>query len=189
MSPRIVPMLNALSECDTVGEIIIVDNNKDSKPELPDSKKIKVLEQEENIYVNPAWNLAVSVADYPVCFLMNDDITFDVSLLEDMCEGLTDFDVIGLHYTSYKDPRNSQIFVGHNIGRGWGCLMCFETKMWIDIPEQMKIWSGDQWIAKMIGNPGSISFPVQTEMSTTSNRPEMMAIKLKDQAYWQNHVK
>jgi len=46
-----------------INEIIIINNDPSYKiPTYFKHNKIKILTQKENIFVNPAWNLGVSVA-------------------------------------------------------------------------------------------------------------------------------
>jgi hypothetical protein len=74
---------------------------------------------------------------------------------------------------------------------GWGCLIILEKKNWIPIPENIKIWCGDDFI---FHNP-SIQcynlegFPIQTEMSTTSDEVTFNEVKRQDQInfyQWKN---
>ena len=60
-SMRLLGMLHRLYNSDDVDEIILIDNDKDSRFSF-ENKKIKILEQDENIFVNPAWNLGVKEA-------------------------------------------------------------------------------------------------------------------------------
>ena len=78
-SPLTIPLLASLSESPHVQEIIIIDNSPVDKPpfQLP---KIKILEQAENIYVNPAWNLGVQYTRYDLICLCNDDVAFNPSI-------------------------------------------------------------------------------------------------------------
>ena len=57
-----------------IDEIIIIDNNPQSRPLLPTNEKLIVLTRNINIYVNPAWNWGVSVAKNENIILINDDI-------------------------------------------------------------------------------------------------------------------
>ena len=58
-----------------VREVIIINN---APQELViESAKVSVLDQPENIYVNPAWNLGVSRASGEYIAIINDDLLFD----------------------------------------------------------------------------------------------------------------
>lgn len=190
-SKRAPGLISDLCSCGMVREVIVIDNDVKSRPEIEDSDKILFLDQDENIYVNPAWNLGVSKSSSPVCMILNDDITFDVDHIASFYRGLSMYNVVGVHPKSYDvdSARHGVITPGHHIGKGWGCAICFETKEWVDIPDQMKIWRGDMWVQKQLGNPGSVELPIETEMSTTSNMPEMSEIKMQDLIYWKANVR
>ena len=53
-----------LVELTVIGEIIIINNNVDKTPkhDVLSHQKVHVYNQKENILVNPAWNLGVSLA-------------------------------------------------------------------------------------------------------------------------------
>ena len=185
-SHRTVPMLEKLCYDRYVTEIIIIDNNKSVRPEIPHSSKIKLLEQEENIYCNPAWNLGVANCKNSICVLLNDDVTFDTKFLKVMADGLEHYGVIGVHHDSYgslyqgreiKEEEEGELEYDGGPPRGWGCVLCFKTKDYVDIPSEFKVWVGDDWIERAIGNVCSIRMNVQTEMSTTSDMPELEKMK------------
>ena len=70
-----------------------------------------------------------------------------------------------------------------NIQRyGWGCFIIFDKKYWIDIPDNIKIWFGDDFVR--ILNKSQISyltnFKIDTEMSTTSDEVRWNETKMLD---------
>lgn len=184
-STRIVEMLRRLSKCKRVSEIIIVDNDRQNRLDIEITDKMVILEQEKNIFVNPAWNLAVSHAKEDYICIMNDDITFKViEAFDTVSSVINSCRCIGLHANSFKNPKEVEISKGHHIGRGWGCCMFMTKEGWVDIPEEVKIWYGDTWIAKKYDPVWSISFNVLTEMSTTSSAKDMNDIVKKDMEIW-----
>ena len=48
--------IKAVAELDDIKEVIIIDNNREKRKNITDTK-IKIMRQDENIFVNPAWNL------------------------------------------------------------------------------------------------------------------------------------
>ena len=58
-SHRTIALLESLDKTHEVSEIIIVDNNVSSRPNGLKSHKFIFLNQQTNIFVNPAWNLGV----------------------------------------------------------------------------------------------------------------------------------
>jgi hypothetical protein len=64
-------------------------------------------------------------------------------------------------------------------------------KYWIDIPENIKIWYGDNFIKDVNPAPKGIlrNFKVETEMSTTSDEKEWDEVKKKDYEYFINYLR
>lgn len=65
-----------------VGEVFIIDNNPDEKPDLKifNHPNITMHTFGKNVYVNPAWNYAVPRAKYDRICLYGDDLIFDLKL-------------------------------------------------------------------------------------------------------------
>ena len=53
-------LLLELDGDDSVGEILVIDNS--CKGFKTDLKKVKVFAQNENLFVNPAWNLGIKLS-------------------------------------------------------------------------------------------------------------------------------
>jgi hypothetical protein len=64
-------------------------------------------------------------------------------------------------------------------------------KHWINIPENIKIWYGDNFIKDRNPAPKGIlrNFKVETEMSTTSDEKEWDAVKKQDYEYFINYLR
>lgn len=77
-SELIWKLLDDLNNCPAVGEILVIDNSGRFKSDL---EKVKRVEVPENIFVNPAWNLGVSLAQFENICLCNDDVNFDCRVL------------------------------------------------------------------------------------------------------------
>ena len=66
---RLYQTLKELSECDVVGEIIVIDNTDNLIPfELP---KLKYICEGRNTYVNSAWNKGVDISSFDKLCIMN----------------------------------------------------------------------------------------------------------------------
>jgi len=170
-SNRIIDMLNQLQSCDLVEDIIIIDNDYKNKLDVNLGFKVKYLKQEENIFVNPAWNLGVSEASSNIVCLLNDDVSFNVnSLFSQIYKCFDRFKCIGINSKSYRlehGPHDIAITPGHHIKQGWGCCIFVDRSMWVNIPNELKIFYGDNWIIKHY-QPWSFTFPLKTELATTS---------------------
>ena len=63
-SELIHQMLPLYDRSEYVGEVIIIDNDPSKMPDLSQFEKVRHYAMKENIYVNPAWNLGVSLANH-----------------------------------------------------------------------------------------------------------------------------
>lgn len=158
---RLYKTLVELSMLEVVGEIILIDNTKNTKKIKLD--KLVHLCQGENIYVNEAWNLGVSVSKYQKICLLNDDIWFDwnfFNLIEPQIN--SDKGFIGMHPDNYQDWQDTDIFYDGGFrfispkldGKtkngerpiNWGTCIFFDKSNWDQIPNNLKIWAGDDWL-------------------------------------------
>jgi hypothetical protein len=193
-SNRIFGMLDLYLESDSIGEIILIDNNRkyfDYFTEIP--HKITLIHPYENIYVNPAWNLGIGISKFENICLINDDITFDVRIFELFIkEDVLINGIIGLSETSFELKEGDNIILdqwqtGMN-DWGWGCMIFLKKSMWVEIPNNIKVWYGDNFIKDRNPNPKWIlkGLKVETEMSTTSDLDEFNKIKQQDRINYLN---
>jgi hypothetical protein len=188
-STRLLGMLDHYLQSEFVGEIIIIDNSKgyfNHFSEVP--HKITLIQPDDNIYVNPAWNLGIGISKFENICLLNDDITFDVKIFELFSkEDVLTNGIIGLSQSSYELSDNNDIAIDEwirgNSYWGWGCMIFLKREMWIEIPNDIKIWYGDNFIQDINPNPKWVlrGLKVQTEMSTTSDLIEFDNVKKQDQ--------
>lgn len=188
-SNRTEKLLKDLNECELIDEIVIIDNNPKHKIQLNNLEKIKIITTKENIYVNPAWNLGVKNSKNNLICLCNDDINFDVNDVFNFIHKNTEnLGCIGVHPNSYKTKNElNKLSEGyHTGGGGWGCLIFCKKENWIEIPNNLKIGYGDDWIA--ITNKPHYSLTTKeniiTEMSTTSSKKEFNLIVRSDIKIW-----
>jgi len=98
---RMLPMLD---KHPLVGEIILIDNKKEDANHdlLASLTKLNYLPQEQNIFVNPAWNLGVQLAKYDKLFILNDDCLINLTTLPLIYENITtDIGMLGYSALSY----------------------------------------------------------------------------------------
>jgi glycosyltransferase involved in cell wall biosynthesis len=195
-SERIHPLLKSLQDSEGVGEIIIVDNGRKYDSYYKDMKKVRVLRPHLNIYVNPAWNYGVEYSKNNSIALVNDDISFDTKIFERFTEDeLKSKGFIGMSSENYGEGveynPTLEPWKGEVVLNGWGCLIMFHKEHWKPIPEQLKIWYGDNYIREINPAPSHIlkGLPIQTEMSTTSNDVQWNPIKEGEAQYWIDNFK
>lgn len=119
---------------------------------------------QKNIYVNPAWNLGVSHTKTPYVVILNDDFFTDLgvpSLIQVHSKHeQKEVGLYGMHqecYANFYGKNNihemedfsEQIkIVQGGFSMGWGCCIILPTKYYPNIPHQLKIWFGDNYLLR-----------------------------------------
>jgi len=194
-SPYTETLLERFCYSDYVGEVILIDNAPSKTIDLP---KLVHIKEKENTFVNPAWNKGVSISKYDYITISNDDILFDVDeyyyyfqqLLN--LNKLQDLGFIGSHSENYKiENSTSPAFINYdrNFGYGWGCLFSFHKSVWRPIPNQLKIWYGDNWIGAYSKTLQLKGMKIVTEMSTSSDLEELRKVRDNDTIEWHKIIK
>lgn len=144
-----------------VGEFIVVDNAKEfchaGAKKILEHSKIVYLPQKKNIYVNPAWNLAMKKAKHEKILLLSDDVAFHPDLLRKLDPFLTEkIGIVGPHPSTINLPldqgiiRNKDPVLTPALGAipmvGFGMAMFFHRAAYDPIPDQLKIFFGDNWL-------------------------------------------
>jgi hypothetical protein len=195
-SNRTKKLLSDLNECEYVDEIIVIDN---TLTYISDTQigKMRIVSFGENIFVNPAWNWGIHNAKNESIALINDDINFNPNIFEVITgDILNQFGIIGMGEGNYKslnidsDPILEVWQPGVN-DWGWGCFIMLNKKDWIDIPNDIKIWYGDNIIKDINPKPKAVlrNFRVDTEMSTTSDEPMWDERKKEDYNNFINYLR
>lgn len=175
----IFEMLQKYYECDNIGEVVLINNAKDKTPNFPKNKKLLYIEPHENIFVNPAWNMGVRVARYINVIVSNDDIIYDVNFFTNV---LNEFDkrvkpfvelgLIGMDFENYdlKENKEEVDLTRLKGNPAWACLFAFDKRNYIQIPEQLKIYYGDDFL-KIVCKPvyEFSGLKVKTKMSVSAN--------------------
>jgi hypothetical protein len=170
-----------LQGCEYVGEIIVIDN---SGLYVPIYDKEIVYKPGRNIYVNPAWNLGVTMATFENVCICNDDVNFDTSVFEFMatrCQG-----VIGMDTDNYYNSGVLQISSITERNWGWGCVIFTTRSDYKMIPEQLLIACGDDYLIKHTKSYKLSGLRVITKVSTTSLSPEFLPIQARDKQIFDN---
>jgi len=196
-SNRTKKLLVDLQECEYVDEIIVIDNSYDGYQDTV-VEKIRFVSFGGNIYVNPAWNLGVKHAKNNCIALLNDDINFNTNIFELITEQvLINYGIIGMGEGNYKGVIDEEKGPYIDVWKsgindwGWGCFIMLHKKYWLDIPENIKIWYGDNFIKDVnLAPKGCLrNFRIETEMSTTSDEKEWDETKKKDYEYFINYLR
>jgi hypothetical protein len=197
-SNRIGKLLFDLIKCEFVDEIILIDNGNKFFEYFEALDKVKLVQVEENIYVNPAWNLGIKIAENNLIALLNDDINFNPNIFGAIDENLLNqFGIIGMGEGNYKEPIDEETGPYLDVWQpgvndwGWGCFIMLNRKNWIDIPDNIKIWYGDNFIKDVNPSPKAClrNFKVETEMSTTSDEPVWDERKKEDYNNFINYLR
>ena len=143
-------------DCDNlVNEIIVIDNSL--KGLEHNSKKLRVIIPSENLFVNPSWNLGVKEANNDIIALLNDDMAIPNDFCSDVVSKLTpDMGIIGMKkefvhniHQIEKNPVKAQNLYLEKISYrcdSFGIAMFFYKKNYVEIPNEIKIYCGDDWI-------------------------------------------
>ncbi len=158
----LINLLATLNQDESVSEIIVIDNSKQGINF--DSHKLRIMTPEENIFVNPAWNLGVKEAKNDIIALINDDITIPENFCKDIVEKLTpDMGIVGYN-GDYVEITNEDNFTVNKSDLWfekinarpdqWGVAMfCYKTS-YFEIPDDLKVLYGDDYLLFKNKNAG-----------------------------------
>ena len=145
-----------LARVPSVGEIIIINNAKEKTPNntVFYNPKVKRHDFPGNTFVNPAWNFGVQVSQFNKVCIMNDDIIVDLKLFDRVDAWLTEeIGVLGI--CPGKEGTGQPPFVNgtidfvrwdnHNL-YGFGGLFFTHKNNWVNIPDELKVMFGDNWV-------------------------------------------
>lgn len=184
-SDKIYNLLNNLNNVESVGEIILIDNNKQFHNNFKESlSKLLLIQPKENLYVNPSWNLGIKVSNNDLICVCNDDIDFNTNIFQYILENKETLGIVGQCEENYKNDFSDPYELEETNTRfwGWGCLFFINKKDWIEIPDQLKIWCGDDFIFHKNNTKKYIikNFSIKTNMSTSSDSQEFESVRNND---------
>ena len=198
-------LVNVLVEDESVGEIIIIDNAPTDF--CYTDEKVCTLKQSENLYVNPSWNLGIEESDYDKFIILNDDIIIPYNFVYELESSLTeDRGIVGV---DYKAVIATDGFMDENItfldrkitlksirmrDWGFGIVIAGNKKSYHEIPENIRIWHGDDYLVQLNNERTKTSYvidnvPIFTKMSATSDLAEFEEIKDIDILMYDRFVK
>ena len=147
-------LILALEKDPIVEEIIVIDNSL--KGLEIDSLKLRVITPAENLFVNPSWNLGVKEAKNDIVALLNDDIIICDNFCSKIASKLKpEMGAVG-YYEDFVEitqemqdqPEESEIEFKEIIGRPdqWGIAIFLYKSSYYEIPNDLKILFGDDWL-------------------------------------------
>lgn len=149
---------------DVVKEVLIIDNSL--KGYSFENEKVRVIIPKENLFVNPSWNLGVREAQNEYICLANDDIGIPNNFCTKVLENFSDnFGIVGMNNADVINTRNKNNEVVIQIDNeklenskdisfkpitfrpdSFGIVMFFKKENYAKIPEDLKIFYGDDWV-------------------------------------------
>ena len=150
-------LLDSLVAHELVGEVIIINNEVESTPDLESLKhsKIVMLNQEGNILVNPAWNLGAQIAKHNKLCFCNDDIVFDTKLFDKIYSRVTpEFGPHGIIWgkAEYNQPPTTDGSIDFKEWQPGDVIHCFgqlffqHRDNWVPVISELKLFFGDDWL-------------------------------------------
>lgn len=144
----------------TVGQIIIIDNDPENNPNLEifNNPKIDLFTFNKNIYVNPAWNIGVQHSKFDRICLYGDDLIFDLKLFHRIYPHVSHqrgvYGICPGNVEMGQPPlTNGNIDIVHapqpyhyRTNFGFGMLMFLHKSNWIHIPDELKLYWGDNFV-------------------------------------------
>lgn len=193
--------LSELNSCESVGEIILINNNIGMTPKsfsVENYSKVIEIKPTKNMYINPSWNLGIRCAKYSKVMIKNDDTFFDYSRTLNAIEKELNNDdcIIGTYLQHQKSKINSTLernITFNEVSRrdvGFGCCMFLNKESYIPINEKIFIWYGDDFMVESYIKRGlkvktvtgiNISGYVS---ATVDHVPELIKLKYEDEELW-----
>ena len=205
--------LSNLVELPVIGEVILIDNNNTLAPKhkILEHSKIKHHVMQENIFVNPAWNMGADIAEHDILYILSDDILIDLRVFLEADKFVTkEIGVLGIEIKfDYFNALNNNFDKIENVENlivsgdvsinefgvygtpvGGGTIFFIHKQNWIKIPDPFKIYYGDNWIYNTQKFVGRKNYKM---MNAFFNTPWFVASKIgmgaeyqQSDEYWKN---
>lgn len=199
----LVNLLKILENDSVVDEILLIDNSLKGLDYT--SQKLRIITPEHNIFVNPAWNLGVNEARNSLVALLNDDITISPSFCTNVVNNMTPkMGAVGACYKTIKETTDIEYSIENTknlslspidlLTYHWGIAIFFYKSSYIKIPEEMKIYRGDDWIFYQNKALGRQNYYIDGQTiyhygSLTSKSKALKPIGRKDRHYYRKYTK
>jgi hypothetical protein len=128
-----------------VDEIILINNEKEKTPYyyILNNEKILHIKPDDNLIVNPSWNIGVLLSKNNNICLLNDDLLFDINIFEFMSNH-EDKSLCGL--SMYNKDQEFNLTQATHRTHGFGCMMFIRKDQYEYIPNSIKLFYGDDYL-------------------------------------------
>ena len=190
-------MLPRFNSHPLVGEILIIDNNPSAAwLDALELEKVVHLPQEENIFVNPAWNLGAKKAKYDKLCSYSDDAVVSTSCIDAVYDYIKpEYGLIGHAAGSLFNDKvhdihdpiiwhchyNNILDIANKINPWYAVCFFVHKQSYYPVPENLKIFYGDNYLfnQNVVNRKPNLEIfdgLVITSMHTTSHSEEFKQI-------------
>lgn len=182
-SDKIEQLVQSLIDCEQVEEVLIIDNNPEAN-RIKTQRKVFVIQSKINVFVNKAWNIGVKLAKNDNVAILNDDILIDTNVFSFLEDKLVDCGIVGMCWENYNLKQSINMVLTDVVDRpyGYGCAMFIHKSNYVEIPLELKIANGDDYLIKFANGKAKklLGCKIESEISTTTRLEEFGLIQLED---------
>ena len=142
--------VNEVAQVGCVDRIVIVDNNRASRPDICWNHKIHFLDFGQNIFVNPAWNAGTYNCTGDIVCYLNDDVLFDLTLLDIVAAQMSPDHGLWGYFSSSASHSVHIEQHHHQVPTGFGQLFFLHKRNFVDIPFDLLVHCGDYFLFDVV---------------------------------------
>jgi hypothetical protein len=173
---------------ESVGELIVIDNTEAMVTINEKIPKLVHIKEGRNTFVNPAWNKGYRLAKFDKLLFVNDDVQTDWSFINKFAEYITeDKGMIGAGVSCWQGPYNDgELAPIGNRPNCYGCVFGIHKNSYVEIPDDLKIHYGDDWLFTKSGKPNYeiVGWKMGGESEQTSGKIQFHPVKEADKRLW-----
>lgn len=199
-SEQLNGMLSVYNSLDSVGEILLINNNLSSCPKLPSYYKVRIIGDGKNMYVNPSWKLGVRESKYDLIALVNDDITVNGDIAKLFSSAkllLRDGVIMGPSASCYRPGKSGISFRKSNhpdklkMNHGFGVFMLMRKQTFVNtpIPNELLVWYGDHVLHYSNNVWNFAGIHINTKMRGTTSRLTLNGFAERERLAFENYIK
>lgn len=154
-------LIETLVSDSTVEEIIVINNSTDNFSY--ENPKVRIISKGENLFVNPSWNLGVAEAKCEYIALVNDDIIIPQNFCSAVLNKMNNkHGIVGIdnkYITEFNEDNLQEALDNNTLDESkisltpvkyrtkcFGVMMFFNKNIYKPVPEDLKIFFGDDYI-------------------------------------------